>query len=302
MAENATIRLNKVLRELNISLDRAIDFLNSKGRKVDARPTTKISKEVHQVLLDEFQTDMSKKVASKEVSEEKRKEKEAIRLQLEQEQEERRLAREKRAVASEVVKAKVELTGPKTVGKIDLNPKKKEVVVVKEEKVEKVEPAQPKKEDAPSKPEKEKVEDNAPETEEKPQENKTLATQYKKLSGPKITGDKIDLAKFQKPKKKKEEPKTGDAGNRKKRRKRIVSNTGRAANTGVARGAARGVDNRKGGKRFATANKVEPSEEDVQKQVRETLEKLQGKSKKGKGAKYRRDKRDLHRQQTEADL
>ena len=29
-----------------------------------------------------------------------------------------------------------------------------------------------------------------------------------------------------------------------------------------------------------------------EKQVRETLEKLQGKSSKGKGAKYRRDKRD----------
>ena len=36
--------------------------------------------------------------------------------------------------------------------------------------------------------------------------------------------------------------------------------------------------------------------------MRETLEKLQGKSKKGKGAKYRRDKRDQHRQQTEKDL
>ena len=48
--------------------------------------------------------------------------------------------------------------------------------------------------------------------------------------------------------------------------------------------------------------KEEPSPEEVQKQVRETLEKLQGKSKKGKGAKYRREKRDLHRQQVEKDL
>ena len=41
--------------------------------------------------------------------------------------------------------------------------------------------------------------------------------------------------------------------------------------------------------------KEEPSEEEVKKQIRETLEKLQGKSNKGKGAKYRRDKRDQHR-------
>src|SRR5690606_38177096 len=94
---------------------------------IDARPTTKISNKVYQVLLDEFQTDMSKKVASKEVGEEKRKEKEALRLQLEQEQEERKLAREKRAEKDNIVRAKVELAGPKTVGKIDLDSGKKTV-------------------------------------------------------------------------------------------------------------------------------------------------------------------------------
>ncbi|MFS4445222.1 translation initiation factor IF-2 [Maribacter sp. 2307UL18-2] len=299
MAENATIRLNKVLRELNISLDRAVDFLASKGHDIDARPTTKISETVHQVLLDEFQTDMSKKVASKEVGEEKRKEKEAIRIQLEQEQEERRLARERRLGKTEVIKARAELSGPKTVGKIDLNPKKKEEKKVEEE-VEVVADAVEKPIEQEEAPVVEKPQEEKPvETEEKPTDEK-LKTQYQKLSGPKITGDKIDLSKFQRPKKKKEEPKTGaGAGastDRKKKRKRIVSN-----NAG-ARGGARntGGNNRKG--RFATVNKVEPSEEDVQKQVRETLEKLQGKSKKGKGAKYRRDKRDQHRMQTEADL
>tara|TARA_R110001583_G_scaffold110160_2_gene259105 strand:+ start:3252 stop:6095 length:2844 start_codon:yes stop_codon:yes gene_type:complete len=355
MADNATIRLNKVLRELNISLDRAVDFLKSKGHEVEARPTTKISEKVHQVLLDEFQTDMSKKVASKEVGEEKRKEKEAIRLQVEQEQEERRLAREKRAEASErIIKAKVELAGPKTVGKIDLNPKKKadpvvekkieevkkeedsakvepkKVEVVKKEEPKKVEVkkeevkkeevkkeevkkeevkevvAQPivGKEEKPKTPiaKEEKAEDVAPAAEEEPKKEEKIKTQYQKLSGPKIMGDKIDLSQFNRPKKKKEDPKTSkDNTDRKKRRKRIVSSpgSGPGRNTTPRTG---GPGNRKGGKRFATVNKVEPSEEDVQKQVRETLEKLQGKSKKGKGAKYRRDKRDQHRQQTEKDL
>ena len=48
-------------------------------------------------------------------------------------------------------------------------------------------------------------------------------------------------------------------------------------------------------KKPAHTPKEEPSEAEVQKQVRETLEKLQGKSSKGKGAKYRREKRDVHR-------
>jgi len=309
MADNATIRLNKVLRELNISLDRAVDFLKSEGHDIEARPTTKISEEVHQVLLDEFQTDMSKKVASQEVGEEKRKEKEAIRLQLEQEQEERRIAREKRAESTErIIKAKAELAGPKTVGKIDLEPKKKAKAVVEEKKVEVKEEVAPvqKNESVETpkevEPKEVKKEEITSDVEETPKEDEKITTQYKKLSGPKILGDKIDLSKFTKPKKKKEEPKTSPNNlDRKKRRKRIVSSPGSGqAKSAPARSG--GPAARKGGKRFATVNKVEPTEEDVQKQVRETLEKLQGKSKKGKGAKYRRDKRDQHRQQTEADL
>ncbi|MDB9771107.1 translation initiation factor IF-2, partial [Polaribacter sp.] len=44
------------------------------------------------------------------------------------------------------------------------------------------------------------------------------------------------------------------------------------------------------------------TEAEIQKQVRDTLEKLQGKSSKGKGAKYRRNKRDARREHTEAEL
>ncbi len=133
MAENATLRLNKVLRELNISLDRAVEHLSSKGYDVEARPTTKISHEVYKVLLEEFQTDKSKKSASKEVGEEKRKEKEAIRQELEREQEIKRKAQEQQ----EVIKAKANLSGPKTVGKIDLDPKKAEESIPEEKPEEK---------------------------------------------------------------------------------------------------------------------------------------------------------------------
>lgn len=317
MAGNPTIRLNKVLRELNISLDRAVDHLTSMGHEIEARPTTKISNEVYQVLLDEFQTDKSKKVASKEVGEEKRKEKEAIRVQMEQEQEERRLAREKRNEEQQVIKAKAELSGPKTVGKIDLEPKKpsqpkteetKQVeepkkeeetkVVQKEEKPKEVEEPKPKPE--------EKVEaKQEQEKEEQPKESDTLKTQYQKLSGPKITGDKIDLTQFNKPKKKKEDtPKpaassTDSSADRRKRRKRIVKSGPQSGNN---RPNKAGVGAGRKGPQRGPISKVEPTEEEVQKQVRETLEKLQGKSAKGKGAKYRREKRDQHRQQTEKDL
>lgn len=334
MADNKVMRLNKVLRELNISLDRAVEHLNSKGLEIEARPTAKISNEVYNVLLDEFQTDKSKKVASKEVGEEKRKEKEALRLQLEKEQEDRRTARER----NEVIRAKATLSGPKTIGKVDLDAKtskpastpkeekpaekappkapvvKKEAPVVKEEAPK---PAAAKKEVPEVKEEKKaapaaKKEAEAPaeEVAEEPKEE-TLTTKYKKLSGPKMTGQKIDLTQFNKPKKKKEEAKPGQAADadRKKRRKRISKDPAPKQN-GAGAGQKRFGNDRGGaagggkgrGKRPAPVAKVEPTEEEVQKQVRETLEKLQGKSSKGKGAKYRRDKRDLHRQKTEDDL
>ena len=249
MAENAKIRLNKVLRELNISLDRAVDYLASQGHTVEARPTTKISNEVYQVLQDEFQTDMSKKVASKEVGEEKRKEKEAIRVQLEQEQEDKRLQREKRAAATSerVIKAKAaELAGPKTVGKIDLDaPKKAAAKPVEEEKA--VSPSEKPAVEKSTETAKAKT-DTVKDAGDVQAEPEKLTTQYQKLSGPKIMGDKIDLAKFEKPKKKKEDAKSSDGPgkDRKKRRKRIISSTGGAgSDRGRPRGGYRSMDLRR---------------------------------------------------------
>ena len=75
MADTKTIRINKVLRELNISLDRAVEHLSEKGFQVEARPTAKISQKEYELLSDAFHTDRSKKEAPHDVFEEKRKEK-----------------------------------------------------------------------------------------------------------------------------------------------------------------------------------------------------------------------------------
>ncbi|TDU43768.1 translation initiation factor 2 (bIF-2) [Gelidibacter sediminis] len=344
-----TIRLNKVLRELNISIDRAVDFLESKGIAVEKSPNTKISEDVHTILSNEFQTDANKKMASQEVSEAKLKEKEELREQREREIEEKL---KKEEANKQVVKAKASLSGPKQVGKIDLDGKKSETTEqpkveapkedkpkTEEPKVEKPveEPKAPKpseeakpaekvapvaketpkedskkadtpkealkKETPAEKTEAPKVADavEAPKTSETGEEQ--IKTQYQKLSGPKIAGEKIDLSQFNKPKKKKEEkkPAANDANKKKRRR---ISKGPSAPGDKPAFGANRGTSpNYKGksGNRTSTV-KEEPSEADVQKQIRETLEKLQGKTNKGKGAKYRRDKRDQHRSQTEKDI
>jgi len=316
MAE--TIRLNKVLRELNISIDRAVDFLETKGIEVEKRPTTKISSEVYQVLSDEFETDANKKVASKEVSEAKLKEKEALRVEREKEIE-AKLQKEE-AAKVDVVKAKSTLEGPKQVGKIDLDTKKQKVEPSpdatppqeKENTEEVKEPTEKEVSVTDSNSDESKVveEVNASKGEkltdtEEPKEEK-VTTKYQKLTGPKISGNKIDLSQFNKPKKKKEENKSSDkAADAKKKRRRISkASPSTGGGPGRASGNNRASGNRgkaRGGQRRPQAVKAEPSAEEVQKQVRETLEKLQGKTNKGKGAKYRREKRDQHREQTEID-
>lgn len=302
----AQIRINKVLRELNISLDRAVDFLESKGIEIEKSPNTKISQEVYDTLSDEFQTDASKREKAQEVSEAKLKEKEKLREQREREIEEKE---KQEAVKETVVKAKAELSGPKQIGKIDLDKKPKAKEEKKEEpkkeepvKVEKpkVEVEKPKKEE-PKKEEPKKVEPKVEKKEEttEPKTDEKLKTQYQKLSGPTTTGKKIDLSQFNKPKKKKEEKKTESSNDGNKRKRRRISKGG---NDG---GGRPNFDNRRGGKGRGSRPKVvkeEPSEEEVQKQVRETLEKLQGKSSKGRGAKNRREKRDRHREQSEKEL
>jgi len=111
-----------------------------------------------------------------------------------------------------------------------------------------------------------------------------VVTQYKKLDGPRIIGEKIDLSQFKKPEKKKKV--TTDADKDKRSKRRRISKSPPRGGTRVGAPQSRGGVRKK----VAHTPKEEPSEADVQKQVRETLEKLQGKSSKGKGAKYRRDK------------
>ena len=125
MSEERIIRINKVLRELNISLERAVDYLKDKGIAIEANPNTKISNDVYNVLCGQFAGDRGKKEASKEVGEEKRKEKEALRVEREKEIEDKRKQDDEiLRQQQEVIKARATVTGPVQVGKIDLNPKK----------------------------------------------------------------------------------------------------------------------------------------------------------------------------------
>ena len=299
MKETSKVRLNVALRELNISLDRAVEFLSHKKIEIEARPTTKISKDIYQLLLDEFEIDKSKKDASHEISEEKKKEKESIRVLQEKKELERQ---EKQQKFQEIIKAKANINKPVTLGKIDLDhPKSKNQDFPITDK------------GAEAKTKFEKIEnDNDEENEKKDSSielnesskknivekdfDESVKTNYKILSGPKVTGQTIDLDEF-----KKKEKTVEDA--RKRKRKRISKDS---TNKSLSEKKSNNIATKNKSSNIKSGQEKplneEPSDEEVQKQIRETLEKLQGKSNKSKGAKYRRDKRDQHRQKSEDEL
>ena len=279
MADKAlTLRLNKVLRELNISLDRAVEYLSNVGCEIEARPTTKISQETYELLFEGFKVDKSKKDESAEISEEKRKEKENLRIQQEKIEQAKVNITEKN---NEIITARSSIRKFKPIGKIDLDSKKK------------IEPREVERKDASKEVFENKPADNSESIKSKNTlENEQFTTNYKKIIAPVKTGETVDLEKI------KEQEKNVEAS-RKKKRKRIVTKETNQKKSNLENNQPKKNQSKKNESSKIQNLKVEPSEEEVQKQIRETLEKLQGKSSKSKGAKYRRDKRVQHKQKTE---
>ena len=107
------VRLNKILSELNIGLQTAVDFLKKKSElgevKDDATPNTKINDAQYQALVNEFSTDKAVKTQAEQLFIKKPKEKKV----------EKPVVPEKAVTKSdELLEQRPQL---KTVGKIDLD-------------------------------------------------------------------------------------------------------------------------------------------------------------------------------------
>ena len=261
------IRLNKVLKELNISLDRAVEFLSSKKIEVEPRPTSKIDQNTYDLLLDEFQTDKSDKDKLEEINSKKRKELEAkLAEEIKEEELKSQHAIKKEELKSQQAIKKEELKSQQAI-KIEETPSKKDTI--------------DKEELSSSSP---KVKKSIEDVQINPDDPSKIQTNFQKLSGIKKTGEVIDLDSIKKKEEKVEESK-------KKRRKRISKD--------VSKPKDLKSKFNKNNKQNNPNQKVEPTSDEIQKQIRETLEKLQGKSSKSKGAKYRKDKRDQRKVQSE---
>ena len=267
-------RLSKIAREFNVGVDTILEFLLAQGIE-NLNRNSKVSNEIYGKLVDEFQPDKKVKAEAKELKRTVAKEEQEIKV-----------------TEVETFKATaVKLDGFKVVDKVDLSPKPKvkQVEVKKEPEIKEV-------------VEKEEVEKKiaSVELETKEEEQKSVSTEKdssnepnvirakaKKLNGPTLVQkNKIDLSKFKKPVKKPVASSSG-ASDSKKKRKRIVKNKPNPST-------------RKNTNRPKSTPKVELTPEQIQKQVRENLAKLQGGGK-NKGAKLRREKRQARKEQEQID-
>ena len=293
------IRLNKAAKELNISIPRAVEFLQSKGFEIDSNPNVLLEAEAFSALEQEFAADKKQKEASQEVVISKVPD---VKLETEEPK------------APEVIKAQAPKT--KIIGKIDLEakPKKeKETEAASPKEVVKEEVVAPKPEitkDKKTEPKAEPKLKAEPKAEAKPvvdteesSEPEKIETKYQKLDGPKILQtEKIDLSQFE------TKPKPAD---KKKQRKRIQkparedakpANNKAGADKKFAKDKPQGGNRDKGGKKGGKRERVMPVEltdEQVKNQIKETLEKLTNKGGKSRGAKYRKEKRNFRREQDE---
>jgi translation initiation factor IF-2 len=255
MSDLNKIRLNKVIREFNISLERVVEFLSSKGHTIEARPTTKISTSQYDLLLSEFKSDRSSKVESHDLTEEKLKEKEELRIKFERDQEKNK---------NRIITSKSSIHKFKKIGEIDLDKKipNQDLEIKNDVKT---------------------LNSNEDDNEKVLEKNESkIHTKYEKLSGLKKTGEKINLEKFNR-----SDSENDSAKNKRKRRriaKDIINNKDSSKNTIDKQNKSRNVV-------------ITPSDDEVQKQIKETLEKLQ--TSKSKGAKYRTEKRDTHKKRSE---
>ena len=267
------IRLGKAASELNVGLPTLVEFLGSKGISIDSNPNTKLDPEHFQILCTEFAADQTLKEQAKGSSLKEKKESISLKdarqespveeKQLEEEEDEINLEEIKRTVFEpETVKPKAQEPQVNVVGKIDLdqlNLKKKPEPPQPEPVVEAPKPIEPKVEEKPS----------APVIE-------TIKTERTVLSGPTVLG-KIELPV--------ERPKTSSssaAEEEKRKRKRIkkVETPAPGAKTQPVKPGAFKVE------------KKEISEQDIQKEIKDTLARLSGQGAKSKSSKNRRIKRD----------
>jgi len=309
------IRLGKAAGEFNVGMSTIVEFLESKGVSIDSKPNTKLTPEQYDMLRAEYAADQVLHEQSKAKSTIVREKRETISLRdkdkpaetpapepepepepepaptpkpepvVEKEETPEPVKEEKVEKVEEKPAEEESSVGVKMVGKIDLDsintktrpdkskaekpePKKEEAPVAKKEEAK----AEPKKEEKKEEPKKEEPKKEEKKVEEKPVPE-TFRAQSTKLGGPKVVG-KIELPK--------ERSKSSGGNTERRKRKRVRKIDVNKQSQG----------NQGGRGKKPKVEKPEITEQDIQREIKETLARLSNKGGKSKASKNRRAKRD----------
>lgn len=328
----AEIRLSKIARQFNIGLGTLIDFLNGKGANITSSdPNAKISDEFMPAVEAKFGGDLAAKQDSEKVA---TKLKEMIDVSKkkpssEEDEAEKEViikttsiaaTQEKPAVAQKPVEAPVlekqpepvvdETPAPVAVAPVEA-PAEKVVetpVVASAPVEEEIAPSAPVKpaEEKPAEPEAPETQETVAESpaaepvkpvEEQPvrKEPREAVIEVEKLAGPKVMG-KVDLSKFETPKKKgkRERIKPGQSQKVDVTKINASNNQSKGGNGGGKNGGGKGRNRGKDRFRPAmTEAETEEMQKEIQKQIKETYARMnEGKGKNNFGAKHRKEKRE----------
>ncbi len=333
MSEERTYRLSQVARKLNVGSGTILDFLEGKGHTIDSNPNSKITQDQFNMLSKEFaDSAMDKEEASGLTIGTAHSDNMVIKSNKDTTPEtsdddqiliKDNSTKEAESDRAETSRGSSKLDGPRVVGKIDLDQKKKPAepkpVDKKEEPPVKEEKPEPKKEEEkpvisekeeakeekkPAEPEavkEEPVEEEAPEkaeeeteqTEEPKEEQKEgkskIEAKADSLKGLTVLG-KIELPA----EKKKPKPVASSDENKERKKKRPRKRIqGATPQGGGGRSDQRRPTSNAGGGRRDPRKTEELSDKEIQDKIKATLAKLSG----GKGtstggrSKYRKDKR-----------
>ena len=319
-------RIKQVLTEFNIGMSTLVNFLEKKGITIEANPMSKLDENAYALVQKEFLSQQQVKEDAKKIAGTLRIPESEKKTTYQLEKEEKPKEKEKEKEKETFIETAVETPkAPTVVGKIDLDKfskkaKEETPAEKKEEKTEKQEPKVPvaqvseKKEAAPKKEEKkekkakevkaeakkeekkETPEQPMQEPEQKKEEVKSnfIETKVEQLQGPKDTGQRIDLSKFESPKKK-------SGGKRERIKKNTKEKVDINKETNQNREAAKKAKDKKGKKGFKPIRN-EVDEDEVQKQIKETYQRMVEGKGKTKGSKYRKEKREIAEERREEEI
>ena len=320
-SDDMAIKLIKACKELNIGMSTAVEFCKKQGKEIATDPNTRIDDDLYLLLAKEFNKDKALKIEA-EMQAQERQEREVPKSVAIDE------PKKPEHIPTEVAK-------PKVVGKIDLDADKKKAEEAKRAAEEAAKAAaKAAAEEAAKKAAEEAAakaaevakavdleQENEPSAVE-PQEEEEVFRLNKPVlkNAPKVVG-KIDLSSINtathpKQKTKEEKRKEREAREQQRKANKPNANTSNGENSpkdGEKRKRERIKQNKvdindarnqkpKNNKGNNNTNnkpkgfKVEVDEEEVQRQIKETIQRLQGNKGKSTTSKHKRERRELERE------